>query len=113
MEEENQDWVRVFRTKPLYFPFVNRNVFTVSYINAYAFCIWMYVVLLHIIVTLCGQLPNTLNRSISYPCSLGSDSRFLRSRVCGYLVDFLSSLQKQVAEFCAENFDAVAACSSF
>lgn len=32
-------------------------------------------------------------------------------RLCQWI--FVSSLQKQVAEFCVENFDAVAACSSF
>lgn len=73
MEEEKEVWVRVFRTKS-YSPVVKRNVFTVFYINAYAFCIWMYVFLQHIIVTLCGKLPNTLNRSISCLCSLGSDN---------------------------------------
>lgn len=86
MEEEKEVRISVFRTKSLCLPVVKRNVCTVFCINAYAFCIWMYVFLQHIIVSLCGKLPNILNRSISCPCSLGSDNRVLRSKVCGSFV---------------------------
>lgn len=90
-------------------------MFSLFFINAYAFYNWMYMFLQHRVETLYGKTPSILKRSISCPCILGNHSRVLRSKICGQFVsvDFQVFIIETSAEFCVENSYAAAACSSF